>query len=173
MCAISSNSSTRLTTRRSRLPATSTRRNRSICSINILVLFRPGPAVDKSFSPAQPITSEQRATVTDTVQLAASFGGMAHPASVQAGRCRRDLFMQILGGGNASRLLPQSWFTKSKSRKRVDCDNQSLKLTSIASCDVTARPGVKPEDLEAAVNEQVERCGETDQRRRNSIGHAT
>ncbi len=38
----------------------------------------------------------------------------------------------------------------------VNCYNNSLKLTSITQCDVTARPGVKPDALEAAIDKEIE-----------------
>jgi zinc protease len=38
----------------------------------------------------------------------------------------------------------------------VNCNNQSMMVTSMASCDIIARPGVKLEDLEATVDKEIE-----------------
>ncbi|MDQ2840767.1 MAG: insulinase family protein, partial [Acidobacteriota bacterium] len=114
-----------------------------------------GPTVDKSFTPADGLTSEQRATVTDTVQLPRVSVGWLTPRAFEPGDSDADLFIQILGGGESSRLYRQLVYEKQIAQS-VECNNQSLKLGSVATCDVTARPNVKPADLEAAINEQIE-----------------
>jgi zinc protease len=115
-----------------------------------------GPAVDKSFSPAHLITSEQRATVTDAVQLPRVSMGWLTPQAFKPGDADADLLTQILGGGESSRLYQKLVYEKQIAQS-VRCENQSLKIVSVATCQATARPGVKPEDLEAALNEEVER----------------
>jgi len=114
-----------------------------------------GPPVDKSFAPARPITTEQRATVTDAVQLPRVSVGWLTPQSLKPGDSDADLFIQILGGGESSRLYRKLVYEK-QIAQAVECNNQSLKITSVATCDITARPGVKPADLEAAFDEQLE-----------------
>ena len=114
-----------------------------------------GPAVDKAFTPAKPLTSEQRATVTDTVQLPRVSIGWLTPSAFKPGDSDADLFVQVLGGGESSRLYRQLVYEK-QIAQTVECTNQSLKLASVATCNVTARPGVKPEDLEKAVDQQIE-----------------
>jgi zinc protease len=54
-----------------------------------------------------------------------------------------------LGGAKASRL-DQALVIKAQIAQSVTCEVTALKLTGIASCDITAKPGVKLEDLEAA-----------------------
>ncbi len=114
-----------------------------------------GPAVDNSFAPAHSITTEQRATVTDTVQLPRISIGWLTPRAFEPGDADSDLFVQILGGGKSSRLYHDLVYEKQIAQS-IECNNQSLKIASVATCDVTARPGVKPEDLEAALNGEIE-----------------
>lgn len=113
-----------------------------------------GPAVDKSFLAAQAISKERRATVTDTVQLPSVSLGWLTPQSLKPGDADADLFIQILGGGESSRLYRKLVYEKQIAQS-VNCNNQSLKIVSIATCDVIARPGVKPDDLEAAMNQEI------------------
>src|SRR6202035_2629076 len=53
-----------------------------------------------------------------------------------------------LGGAKASRLDAEMVY-KSQTAQSVTCSNQTLKLTGITECEITAKPGVKLEDLEA------------------------
>lgn len=115
-----------------------------------------GPSVDKTFTNAQPLTQEQRATVTDTVQLPRVSVGWLTPQALKPGDSDADLFTQILGGGESSRLYRTLVYDKQMAQS-ITCENQSQKIASIATCDITARPGVKPEDLETAFNEQLEK----------------
>ncbi len=115
-----------------------------------------GPPVDKAFTPARPITTEQRSTITDTVQLPRVSFGWLTPRALKPGDSDADLFMQILGGGNSSRLFHDLVYDKQIAQS-VECNNQSLKIASVATCDVTARPGVKPAELETAFDSVIEK----------------
>ncbi len=115
-----------------------------------------GPKVDATFTPVQPITSEQRSTVTDTVQLPRVSIGWLTPRALKPGDADADLFIQILGKGESSRLYRKLVYEKQIAQS-VACDNQSLKIVSVATCDLTAKPGVTPEVLESAFNEELER----------------
>ena len=115
-----------------------------------------GPAVEKITAVTSPITSEQRATVTDTVQLPRVSVGWLTPRAFESGDSDTDLFIQILGEGRSSRLYRKLVYEKQIAQS-VTCNNQSLRLASVSICNVTARPGVKPEDLENAFTEEVEK----------------
>ena len=101
-----------------------------------------------------PIATERRATVTDTVQLPRVSMAWLTPEAFKPGDAEADFFMRVLGGGKTSRLYRKLVYEQ-QIAQTVKCENNSLTLTSMAQCDVTARPGVKPEDLEAAIDKEI------------------
>ena len=95
-----------------------------------------------------PITSQKRATVTDTVKLPQiRFAWLTPPAYTQPAY-DTDAALYALGQGKASRL-DEALVYKSQMAQSVTCGGDSLKLTGMAQCIITARPGVKLEDIEA------------------------
>ena len=114
-----------------------------------------GPAVEKVKVETPPITTERRVTVTDTVQLPRLTVAWLTPEAFHPGDADTDMFLDILGGGKVSRLY-QKLVYETQVAQSVECNNQSLMETSIAQCDILARPGVKLEDLEAAFDKEVE-----------------
>ena len=114
-----------------------------------------GPLVDKVTVTTPPITSERRVTITDTVQLPRVSLAWLTPQAYQPGDADTDLFVSILGRGKSSRLYRKLVYDQQIAQS-VSCENQSLRLASVAECDVTARPGVKVEDLEAAIDKEIE-----------------
>ena len=114
-----------------------------------------GPPVDTVTVTTPRITVERRAVVTDTVQLPRVTVAWLTPPYFQAEEADVDLFAQILGGGKSSRLYRKLVYEQQLAQS-AECANDPLKLTSVTECDVTARPGVKPEALEAALDKVVE-----------------
>ena len=114
-----------------------------------------GPPVEKVHITTRPITTELRAVVHDTVQLPRVSMGWLTPPALQPGDADADLAIQILGGGKSSRLYRKLVY-QDQIAQTVNCENESLALASVAVCNVTARPGVKPEQLEAAINKEIE-----------------
>ncbi len=123
----------------------------------LLKYFGPvprGAAVPPVSVETPPISKQRRATVTDTVQLPQlQIGWLTAPLYTQDDA---DIYlaMTVLGGQKASRLEHRLVYERQVAQD-VACDNTGLKLTGIASCRVTAKPGVKLEDLEAAVWEEI------------------
>jgi zinc protease len=113
-----------------------------------------GPAVEKPAVVTPPIESERRATITDTVQLPRVSMAWLTPEAFKPGDAEADFFVRVLGGGKTSRLYRKLVYEQQIAQS-VKCQNLSLILTSMAQCDVTARPGVKPEDLEAAIDKEI------------------
>jgi zinc protease len=93
-----------------------------------------------------PITSQKNVTVTDTVQLPRVSFAWLMPPAFQPGDADAQMLMDVLGGGKASRLYRKLVYEKQIAQS-VQCTLNSLRLGSVAQCDVIARPGVKPEDL--------------------------
>ncbi len=97
-----------------------------------------------------PITSQKTATVTDTVQLPEVSFAWLMPPAFQPGDADAEMLMAILGGGKASRLYRKLVYDKQIAQS-ADCTLDSLRLGSVAECDVIARPGIKPEDLQREI----------------------
>lgn len=114
----------------------------------------PGPAVPKIDVKPPVITSQKRATVSDTVELPRVYMGWVTPPVFTPGDAESDLLAQLLGGGKSSRLYRSLVYEKQIAQD-VTVTNQSLLLGSVFELQATCKPGVKPEDLEKAINEEM------------------
>jgi zinc protease len=101
-----------------------------------------------------PIASQKTATVTDTVQLPRVSYAWLMPPAFQPGDADAEMLMNILGGGKASRLYRKLVYEKQIAQS-AECQLNSLRLGSVAQCDVIARPGVKPEDLQREIEVEL------------------
>jgi len=115
-----------------------------------------GPAVPKITATAPVITSEKRSKVTDQVELPKVYMGWIMAPIFQPGDAEAELLAQILGGGKSSRLYKKLVY-QMQIAQDVQVQNQSLLLGSVFELQATAKPGVKPEDLEAAINAELEK----------------
>lgn len=113
-----------------------------------------GPKVDSVTVTTAPITEQKRATVTDTVRLPQVRIAFLLPAAYTSGDADATLLTHILGGAKASRL-DQTLVYKQQVAQSVRCSHDSLKLTSLMECTITAKPNVKLEDLEATFWQEV------------------
>jgi zinc protease len=113
-----------------------------------------GPKVDPVTTVTPPITSQRRATVTDTVKLPQLTIAWLTPAAYTPDSYSVDAAIFALGQGKASRL-DQALVYKTQVAQRVSCYNRSSKLNGSAECSVIAKPGVKLEDLEKTVWEEI------------------
>jgi zinc protease len=114
-----------------------------------------GPAVPKVDVVTPPITSERRAVVTDQVELPRVYMAWLTDPIYKPGNADADLLARIIGGGKYSRLYRRLVYEKQIAQD-VAAFNQSLSLGSIFIIQATAKPGVKPEDLEKAIDEELE-----------------
>ncbi len=108
-----------------------------------------GPAVEPVNVQTPPLTKQQRATITDTVKLPRLTVAWLTPKSFTPESYSIDTAMQALGGGKASRL-DEALVIKAQTAQSVSCNNSTYALTGITECDITAKPGIKLEDLEAS-----------------------
>lgn len=115
-----------------------------------------GPPVPKITAVPPQITSEKRSKVTDQVELPRIYMGWIMPSIFQPGDAESDLLTQILGVGKASRLYKSLVYEKQIAQD-VSVQNQSLLLGSVLELQVTAKPGVKPEDLEKAIDVELDK----------------
>jgi zinc protease len=113
-----------------------------------------GPAVPKIDVTTPPVTSERRAIVTDQVELPRVYMGWITPPVFSAGDAECNFYSQILGGGKSSRLY-KSLVYERQIAQDVSTSMEETKLGSLFELIVTAKPGVKPEDLEKAIDEVI------------------
>ncbi len=119
--------------------------------------FGPLPAgkpVVKPVVTTPPITAERRLVVTDKVELPRVSMSWLTPAAYKPGDAEADLLGIILGGGKASRLYRKLVYEQQIAQD-VSVAQSSMMLTSVFQIEVTARPGVKPEQLEKAVDAEL------------------
>ncbi len=107
-----------------------------------------GPKVNPVTVVTPPIPSQRRATVTDTVRLPRVTIAWLTPPVFTPGAYDTDAAIFALGGAKASRL-DQALIYKNQVAQSVTCYNRPNKLNGSAECSITAKPGVKLEDLEA------------------------
>ncbi|WP_263355883.1 M16 family metallopeptidase [Acidicapsa ligni] len=118
-----------------------------------------GPKVDAVTSETTPtpaITEQKRATVTDTVKLDQINFAFLAPAIYSPSDAATEILSHVLGGGDASRLY-QALVKNRQVAQSAYCYDRSMKLTSVFQCSITAKPGVKLADLEAAFWAEVEK----------------
>lgn len=102
-----------------------------------------------------PITAERRLVVQDNVQLPRVYMGWLTSPIFKPGDAEADLTAAVLGGGKSSRLYKRLVYDKQIALD-IGVTQQSLMLGSVFEVQATARPGVKPEDLEKAIDAEFE-----------------
>jgi zinc protease len=113
-----------------------------------------GPDVPKIEAKTPPITAQKRVTITDQVELPRVYMGWLTPPIFKAGDAEADLIAHILGKGKSSRLYRKLVYEKQIAQD-VSADNSSLTLGSIFSIQATAKAGVKLEEIEKVINEEL------------------
>ncbi len=113
-----------------------------------------GPAPEKVSIAVPTITKEIRVTTTDKITLPRLMMAWHSPKFYTAGDADADILARILGGGESSRLYKKLVYEKQIAQD-VSVNQQSQMLGSMFSIVVTAKPGVKLEDLEKAINEEL------------------
>jgi len=117
--------------------------------------LKRGEDVPKIKARTPAIASERRAVVHDNVQLPRIYMAWLTSPIYKPGDAEADLGATILGGGKSSRLYKKLVYQKQIALD-VAVTQQSLILGSIFEVQATARPGVKPEDLEKAINAELD-----------------
>jgi Predicted Zn-dependent peptidases len=82
--------------------------------------------------------------------------GWLTPPVFQPGDAESDLFSVILAGGKSSRLYKTLVYDKEIAQD-VSASVEETRLGSIFELEVTAKPGVKPEDLEKSIDEEMDK----------------
>ncbi|MGH9522323.1 MAG: M16 family metallopeptidase [Terriglobales bacterium] len=133
-----------------------------------------GPAPEKMEVKQPVITEEKKITVTDKITLPRISMAWQSPAIFKPGDAEADLLASALGAGRSSRLYKDLVYDK-QIAQNVSVNQQSLMLGSVFEIDATAKPGVKLEDLQAAIEKdlaEIQKTGPTKEeleRARNTI----
>src|SRR6267142_2632292 len=117
--------------------------------------LKRGEDVPKIKAHTPPIMSERKAVIQDNVQLPRVYLAWLTSPIFKPGDAEADLAAAILGGGKSSRLYKKLVYEKQIAQD-VAVTQQSLILGSVFEVQATARPGVKPEDLEKAINAELD-----------------
>src|SRR5579859_695004 len=117
--------------------------------------LKRGEDIPKITAKTPPITGEHRAVIQDNVQLPRVYEAWLTSPIFKPGDAEADLTATVLGGGKSSRLYKKLVYEKQIALD-VAANQQSLMLGSEFQVQATARPGVKPEDLEKAINAELE-----------------
>jgi zinc protease len=115
-----------------------------------------GPAVPKITVATAAITAQRRVTITDQVELPRVYIAWLTPPVFQPGDAESDLFSVILAGGKSSRLYKALVYDKEIAQD-VSASVEEARLGSIFELEVTAKPGVKPEDLEKSIDVEMDK----------------
>jgi zinc protease len=101
------------------------------------------------------ITTERRKVVPDRIELPRVYVAWLTPSVFKPGDADASMAAEVLGGGRASRLYQKLVYDKQIAQS-VNAYQQSLLLGSQFQIEATARPGHTAEELEAAINEELE-----------------
>jgi len=113
---------------------------------------KPVPSIEVK---TPPITAERRAVVTDQVELPKVYLAWITDPIFKPGDAECDLIARILGGGKSSRLYKRLVYEK-RIAQDVQAQQYSLALGSLFTIEATAKPGIKPEELEQNIDEEIE-----------------
>ena len=116
--------------------------------------LKRGPQVPAITATTPPITQERRKVVTDRVELPRLYVSWITSPFYKPGDADADIAATILGGGKSSRLYKKLVYEK-QIAQNVSAQQQSLMLGSVFQIEVTARPGHTVEELEKAVDEEL------------------
>src|SRR6201998_916870 len=114
-----------------------------------------GAPVPKITAVTPPITAERRVVIHDDVELPRVYMAWITSPIFKPGDADADLAATVLGGGKSSRLYKKLVYEKQIAQD-VSVNRQSLILGSVFEVQVTAKAGVKPEDLEKAVSTEMD-----------------
>jgi zinc protease len=116
--------------------------------------LQAGPKLQKPQVKTPAIATEKRVTITDRVELPRVYMGWITAPVFAPGDADADVLGLVLGGSKASRLYEKLVYEKQIAQD-VSASQYSLQLGSVFTIEATARPGVKPEELVAAIDAEL------------------
>jgi zinc protease len=106
------------------------------------------------------ITAEKRKVVTDRIELPRVYVAWLTPGYFKPGDADADMTATILGGGKSSRLYKHLVYDKQIAQDAT-ASQGSLALKSMFEIEVTARPGHTAEELEKAIDAELDALRQT------------
>jgi len=113
-----------------------------------------GPPVPPVDAKTEPITREKRLSVSDEVELPRVYMLWLTPPYFTPGDADADMLAHVLGSGKSSRLYKKLVY-ELQIAQDVDAGRYGLKLGSAFYLQATCKPGVTPEKLEQAINQEL------------------
>ncbi|NOT28775.1 MAG: insulinase family protein [Acidobacteria bacterium] len=117
--------------------------------------LRRGPAVPPIKAETPRITAERRKVVPARVQLPRVSMAWLTPPAFKPGDAEAEMVAEILGGGRSSRLYKKLVY-ELQIAQNVFAMQNSLILGSMFQIQATARPGHTAEELEQAIEKELE-----------------
>ena len=118
--------------------------------------LKRGPAVPAIKATTPPIEAERRQVVRDKIELPKLYMGWITSPIFAPGDADADVAAGILGGGKSSRLYKRLVYEQ-QIAQQVLAQQYSLMLGSFFDIEVTASPGHNVEELERAVDAELDR----------------
>ena len=118
-----------------------------------------GPDKPKVIAKAEPHTAAVRETVRDQVQLAKVLIGFVGPKPLE--NPAADVLMRVLAGGKASRLYHDLVYEKKIAQDVSASWDPGMQLGGTIEISATVQAGHAPEEVEAALLDELRRARET------------
>jgi len=115
---------------------------------------KPGPRAEPVTIPGVELTSVQKKTITDKVQLPRLYLGWLTPRSFAPGDAALDVVADILAGGKNSRLYKRLVYDLQIAQS-VFAGQSSRALSSNFLVVATPRPGHTVEELQKVIDEEI------------------
>jgi zinc protease len=117
---------------------------------------KPGPRVEPMTIPGVMLTSVQKKTLTDKVQLPRLYLAWLTPPHYSPGDAALDIVGDVLAGGKNSRLY-QRLVYEMQIAQDVEAMQASQALSSYFLVTVTPRPGHTVEECQKVIEEEIEK----------------
>jgi zinc protease len=118
--------------------------------------LKRGAPVPRVTVQTPPLTSERRAVIQDRVELPRVYMAWLTPQAFKEGDAEADIAALVLGGGHSSRLYKKLVYEK-EIAQAVDASQDPLQLASMFQIEATARPGHAAAEIEAALQDELDR----------------
>jgi zinc protease len=115
---------------------------------------KAGPPVEPATIPGVALTSLQKKTMTDRVQLPRLFLAWLTPRHFEPGDAALDVVADVLAGGKNSRLYKRLVYDL-QIAQNVSAQQSSGKLASYFEVSVTPRPGHTADEMQKIVDEEI------------------
>ena len=117
--------------------------------------LKRGPGVPPVKVDTPPIAAEKRMVVEDRIELPRIYMAWLTPPFFKDGDADADIVGGVLGQGRSSRLYKKLVYEKQIAQS-VTAYQQSMVLGSVFAIEATARPNHTLQELEAAINEELD-----------------